>query len=129
MLSLKESICLGLVQQGQKSLRRNGNAVAGFAISLLKERDRIVGLFGSQQMEDVGLPIVHDRQMILRPSFESADSEIEISGRKGNDEIRVRLLLGRNGLAVESRNRRREEDRRIPRLEGGWDVVDDQLIE
>ena len=80
-------------------------------------------------MQNVGLPVVDDGEMIFGVPFERADREVEISRREREDEIRVGLFLHRHRLRVEAGDRGGKEDGRIARLAGDGNVVDDKLIE
>ena len=80
-------------------------------------------------MQDVGLPVEDDGEMVFGVLLERADREVEISRREREEEIRVGLFLHRHRFRVEARDRRRKEDGRIARLAGDGNVVDDKFIE
>lgn len=80
-------------------------------------------------MEDVGLPVKDDGQVILGVWFESADAEVEIPRRKRDEEIGVGLLLNGDGLCVEAGDLRREHDGCRSRCGRNRNVIDDEFVQ
>ena len=80
-------------------------------------------------MQDVGFSVEDDGEVVFGVLLERADREVEISRREREEEIRVGLFLRRHRLCIETRDRRRKEDRCVARLAGDGKVVDDKFIE
>ena len=126
---LEKWISLGLVQKRKQPLGYHGPR-GGARVAALEERHRVERLCPKRpEMQDVRLPVVDDREMVLGVLLERADREVKISRREREDEIRVRLFLHGHRLRVEARDRRGKENGRIARLERDGNLVDDKFIE
>ena len=80
-------------------------------------------------MKHIRLPVVDDSEMVFGLAFQRADGEVVVTRRERDQEICVRLLLNRDGLCVESRDRGWEKDGGIPRFEGYRQIVDNKFIQ
>lgn len=123
----KKWIGLRLVHERKKALRRH-RPRSGFS-AILKKRDGVNRLRRRRQMQDVGLAVIDDRKMILGLRIQPPDREIRIPRRERDEEIGIRLFLDGNRLSVEPGNLGRKKNRRIPRIVGDGQIVDDEFIE
>jgi hypothetical protein len=69
-------------------------------------------------MKHIRLPVVDDSEMVFGLAFQRADGEVVVARRERDQEIRVRLLLNRDRLRVESRDCGWKKDCGISRFEG-----------
>ena len=125
----QQRILLRPVQQRKQPLRRNRAPPAFLPYPAFpKERESVKRLLGSREMQDMGLPLEDDRQIILGIRSQRPNREVEIPRRERDQELRIRLLLHRHRPSVEPRHLPREHDRCRARLRCGRNLGDDELI-